>query len=69
MKEDKLLQAFHSFDRDGSGKISAQELAKLLGQQDHTTKMFQDIIKENDKNGDGQIDYNEFKEMMAKTCQ
>lgn len=38
MKEDKLLQAFNMFDRDGSGKISAQELCQLLGQSESDMK-------------------------------
>ena len=31
MKEEKLFMAFKMFDLDGSGKISADELKKVLG--------------------------------------
>lgn len=31
MQEEKLLAAFKAFDTDGSGKISSQELMKILG--------------------------------------
>lgn len=31
MKEDKLIEAFKLFDKDGNGKISAEELKDILG--------------------------------------
>ena len=31
MKKEKVYQAFKTFDIDGSGKISAQELKNILG--------------------------------------
>jgi len=31
LKEEKLLDAFAAFDTDGSGKISSEELMKILG--------------------------------------
>lgn len=31
LKEEKLLAAFKSFDLDGSGKISVDELKKIIG--------------------------------------
>jgi Ca2+-binding EF-hand superfamily protein len=31
LKEEKLRQAFKTFDIDGSGKISAAEIKKVLG--------------------------------------
>jgi Ca2+-binding EF-hand superfamily protein len=30
MKEDKLMEAFKKFDRDGNGKITSQELKDVL---------------------------------------
>lgn len=59
------------FDRDGSGKIDAKELAQLLTGEsffkDELTKeqMIQ-LISEADINGDGEIDYEEFIHMMRK---
>lgn len=71
MKEDKLFSAFRMFDQDGSGKISADELRNVLGSDSSYSnvdkKYWDDIIKENDQNGDGLIDYNEFIDMMSKT--
>jgi len=79
MKEDKLFSAFRMFDQDGSGKISADELRNVLGcnhiqyiiadssYSNVDKKYWDDIIKENDQNGDGLIDYNEFIDMMSKT--
>lgn len=70
MKEDKLFQAFKHFDQDKSGKISAEELKRVLGGhedfKDKDDSTFVKMIQEVDKNGDGEIDINEFIDMMAK---
>jgi len=57
-------------DLDGSGKISKDELKKALC-NDNTYKNYDEnywdtMIKEVDKNNDGEIDYSEFVEMMTK---
>lgn len=56
-------------DLDKSGKISKEELKSVLGQESDYKNMteayWDSMIKEADKNGDGEIDYNEFCEMMA----
>jgi len=68
MKQEKLYSAFKMFDVDGSGKIDKKELIKILGTTDDYKNVKEDywdnIIKEVDKNGDGEIDYNEFVSMM-----
>ncbi|EGR31676.1 protein kinase domain protein [Ichthyophthirius multifiliis] len=68
MKEDKLHQAFKMLDQDGNGKISKNELKNVLGNDQQLSKYddqyWDDMIKEVDKNGDGEIDYNEFIDMM-----
>lgn len=68
MKQDKLRQAFRMFDIDGNGKISVEELTKILGCHEEylfvDQSFFKEMVMENDKNGDGQIDYNEFIAMM-----
>lgn len=70
LKEEKLWSAFKMFDREGNGKISAQELKDILGQDEEykpNIEYYHQIIQEFDKNGDGEIDYAEFIEMMNST--
>lgn len=75
MKKEKLLQAFKMFDIDGSGKISSAELRKCLGRiivnileneiySNSEQSIWDNLIKDADQNGDGEIDYLEFVEMM-----
>jgi calcium-dependent protein kinase len=70
LKEEKLYLAFKMFDQDGNGKISPQELKEVLGSQDiyqgKDNKFWDELIKEADLDGDGEIDYNEFIIMMNK---
>lgn len=64
------------FDLDGSGKISKDELKQVLGSSvyysnkaessDLDDNMFKALIADADRDGDGEIDYNEFIEMMDK---
>jgi len=69
LKEERLAAAFRMFDKDGDGKITAEELMEVLEKEDGSAKKdksyYQGMIKECDKNGDGAIDYNEFIEMMG----
>lgn len=58
----EVLEAFKVFDKDGSGKISAEELRQVmtsLGEK-LTDKEVDEMMKEADTNGDGEIDYEEF---------
>ena len=63
-------RAFRMFDRDGDGKISLAEFAKVL--QDDSLKRnlghekMHEMIKEFDLNGDGEIDFDEFMAMMQR---
>lgn len=57
----KLLEnAFKAFDIDHSGKISAEELKQILGDESHSASLWPDFTKLGDVNGDGEIDINEF---------
>lgn len=59
--------AFRLFDKDQSGAINAEEIASILGHNYADEKqVWTDIIAEVDVNGDGLIDFEEFKKMMKK---
>ena len=61
------MQAFNVIDADHSGKISNTELKSVLTGSDSPMKgstIYDSIINEVDRNGDGQIDFSEFCEMM-----
>lgn len=67
MAEDVCWQAFRIFDRDGSGKISKEELKAVINDDDvksAAAKDMAEIMKEIDKNGDGEVDFQEFMQMM-----
>ena len=67
LSKERLEAAFKTFDIDGSGTISADELKALLGKTHHyDDEMWIEIIREVDQNGDGVIDLREFSEMMLK---
>ncbi|CAD8042862.1 unnamed protein product [Paramecium primaurelia] len=71
MQKEKLKEAFQIFDKDGNGFISELEIKEVLGPSltDIDEKYWLDMIKEIDKNGDGQISFEEFCEMMMKIVQ
>ncbi|OMJ82598.1 hypothetical protein SteCoe_16644 [Stentor coeruleus] len=67
LSKNNLDNAFKAFDSDGSGKISAAELKELLGNGGYgNDPLWNELIREVDQNGDGEIDLSEFKEMMMK---
>ncbi|KAJ6912443.1 calmodulin-7 [Populus alba x Populus x berolinensis] len=69
--EEELKEAFRVFDKDQNGFISAAELRHVmtnLGEK-LTDEEVDEMIREADVDGDGQINYEEFvKVMMAKSC-
>ena len=70
LNEKNLSATFEMFDKDGGGTISAQEIAQILGHNlSKDEKVWNDIVKEVDLNGDGLIDFIEFKTMMKKFTQ
>ena len=65
MQDEKLRAAFNYFDRDGCGHLKVSEIKEVLGVGKKTTdKVWEDVIKEIDINGDGEIEFDEFKKMM-----
>ncbi len=70
MREENLRQAFMTFDKDGSGKIDENEVIQLLGGdqfKDQCDKgVVMKMIKEYDVDGNGEIDFEEFLDMMRK---
>lgn len=60
-----LRRAFEVFDKDGSGTISASELKRLLaGGNVCEDRIWNEIIKNVDSNGDGEIDFREFEKII-----
>lgn len=56
------------FDRDGGGSISVEEIKQVLsfGKNSLDESVVQEIIRQVDANGDGEISFEEFAEMMLK---
>ncbi|RVE75665.1 hypothetical protein OJAV_G00001110 [Oryzias javanicus] len=65
----ELRDAFREFDSDGDGQISLGELReamrKLMGQQLKHCEI-DEILRDVDLNGDGEVDFEEFVRMMSR---
>ncbi|KAM7000515.1 uncharacterized protein cetn4 [Tautogolabrus adspersus] len=67
--KEEILKAFRLFDDDGTGKISFKNLkrvAKELG-ENLTDEELQEMIDEADRDGDGEVNEQEFLTIMKKT--
>lgn len=77
--EEQCREHFKRFDRDGKGTISASELVECLkdffkqcGEADENAAhkkavdVAEGILKETDKNQDGEITFEEFKNELTK---
>merc|ERR1712159_439057 len=67
--KDEILKAFRLFDDDETGKISFKNLkrvAKELGER-MTDEELQEMIDEADRDGDGEVNEEEFLRIMKKT--
>ena len=65
--EEELREAFKVFDKDGNGFISAAELRHVmtnLGEKLSDAEV-DEMIREADVDGDGQVNYEEFVKMMV----
>jgi len=67
LTNEKLQAAFKMFDKDGSGMISASEIKEVLGfGKTMSEEAVNEVIKQVDENGDGEISFEEFSAMMKK---
>ncbi|CAI5458832.1 unnamed protein product [Closterium sp. Yama58-4] len=67
-EDGELRRAFDLFDRDGNGTICAGELQQAIEMLSGDAMSMEDchrMIARVDANGDGKVDYSEFKRMMA----
>lgn len=72
LSQERLTQVFKMFDTDNSGTISRDEIKTFfsMGQEgkqsnNENDEFVMELIEEVDKNGDGEISFSEFKEMMS----
>jgi len=64
---EEIKEVFRVFDKDNSGKISAAELRQVLTTVGQTLRdeEIDEVLKEADINGNGQIDYNDFVKLLS----
>ena len=60
IKEEKLINLFKMLDKDGTGKISKDEIKKILNNEDIDEEELKQFIIKFDLNEDGEIDDYEF---------
>jgi calmodulin len=68
LPEDEICEAFRVFDKKGNGFVSAAELRHVmtnLGEK-MTAKNIEELIREADIDGNGQIDYEEFAKFVTQ---
>ena len=64
INEQVLRYAFFFFDRGNTGFISKDKIKSFFVKEKLSEDQFMDIFNAIDSNGDGKIDFNEFKDMM-----
>lgn len=64
--KERLRAAFNAYDQDGNGRISPQELVNALKNSGIDKKLIKDMIEAADTNGDGEMDFDEFEQIMLK---
>jgi calcium-dependent protein kinase len=70
LSNNKLQTAFKMFDKDGGGSISVEEIKQVLSfGQNLDEEVVAQIISQVDANGDGEISFDEFAQMMLKNCE
>lgn len=71
LTKDNLEYCFKAFDIDGSGTITIDEISKIFKSgsgkgNESDLEAFRKILEESDANGDGEISFEEFKDIMLK---
>jgi calcium-dependent protein kinase len=62
-----IKDAFDVMDKDGSGSITVVEIKNMLSVgQAIPDELFKAVVKEVDKNGDGEVSFEEFRAMLTK---
>lgn len=73
LRQAYLQTAFKMFDTDNSGQIDSSEIKQLLEGEEfqdvYSAAQLEQAIREVDQNGDGEIDFEEFLEMMRGIAQ
>jgi len=71
LNKDRMRAAFNMFDKNGNGTISFEEVRDIFGSagQSQNDEMFKDMIREMDLDGDGEISFPEFEQMMNQLLQ
>ena len=66
--EKQMKEIFDMFDQDNDGEINMEELRRIFRQmgQDPSQDELIDVLVEVDEDGNGIIEYNEFKMMIEK---
>lgn len=64
----EFKEAFDMFDLDGGGTIESHELKKVMGRlgESLTDAEIEEMVRALDQNGDGEIDFDEFLELMIQ---
>lgn len=57
LSNERLSQVFKMFDKDGNGSISRGEIKEFFSMQDTNEEFVQDLIREVDENGDGEVPF------------
>jgi calcium-dependent protein kinase len=65
--DEKLKAAFDFFDKKGTGTINREGFSEVMkDKQDVDEEMWDIIIQEVDEDGDGELNFEEFKRMMHR---
>jgi calcium-dependent protein kinase len=61
---ENLVYAFNFFDKDNSGKITVEKVKVAFSESNVSEEVFQNIFREVCLNEEGELDFQEFKDMM-----